>query len=127
MTGFAKTLFFVFMIICLITGLPLLVIPGRFLGIFKWAPVEPMIVRLLGAALLSFSWGSWKSLRATNLRQTLLFVEMLVILCLFGAIGWFRHLLIAYYWPGIWAVAILLLVFGLLWVFVRLALGKSKE
>jgi hypothetical protein len=126
MTGFTKFLFFVFLVICLVSGLLLLIVPGRFLYAVGWAPVEPMIIRLLGAALLAFAWGSWKGLRAADLRQTLVVMEMLIVFTLLGAIGWFRHLLVAYYWPSLWAIAACLLVLGLVWVFIRLSAGKIK-
>jgi hypothetical protein len=126
MKGITKLLFFLFSVLCLATGMLFLVIPGTFLQTVGWAPVEPMIIRLFGAALLAISWGAWKSFRTADLKQTMTVMEMLIIFSVLGAIGWFRHLLIANYWPSLWAIAIALLVSGLVWIFIRLNTGKSK-
>ncbi len=120
-----KTLFYVFMIICLITGLPLLLAPGRFLALFAWAPIDPLISRLLGAALLGMAWGAWRSLRQNDLRQAIVAIEIFIIFCLLGAIGWFRHLFVAYWWPGIWVIAFLLLVFGLFWGYLHYQISRG--
>jgi hypothetical protein len=36
----------------MIFALPLLLIPGKFMSIFGWSPVDPIMSRLVGAALL---------------------------------------------------------------------------
>lgn len=127
MKGLARFLFFIFMVLCVISGLPLLIIPGRFLQAVGWAYSEPMIIRLLGAALLAFGWGAWRSFRAAEIIQFIPFIEMSMIFTLLGSIGWLRHLLVANYWPSLWAIAIGLLVLGLLWIFLWLSLRKNKS
>jgi len=47
--------FFVHAIVALILGVPLLIIPGTFLGSIGWVTVDVLISRLLGAALLALA------------------------------------------------------------------------
>ena len=44
-------------ILTLVLGVCLLLAPGRFLDTFGWAPVEPILDRVLGAALLALILG----------------------------------------------------------------------
>jgi hypothetical protein len=45
--------------LCLFFGSGLLLAPGRFLGMFYWAPVDPPL-RIFGAALLAMGWLAWR-------------------------------------------------------------------
>jgi hypothetical protein len=44
-------------------GLLMLIPPGRPLTLLGWAPIDPMISRLLGAALLALGWSSFLKTR----------------------------------------------------------------
>ena len=59
-----RVIFVLFALFTLIFGAPLLLAPGRFLEMFGWAPVEPLLFRLLGAALLAMSWSAFINFRA---------------------------------------------------------------
>ena len=71
-----KITFGVHMVVALLFGAPLLLIPGRFLGLFGWQPLDPHITRLLGAAMLAFTWSSFQGYRTTdmNLKRAILVV-----------------------------------------------------
>jgi hypothetical protein len=110
-------IFIVHLIIALLFGAPLLLIPGRFLGLFGWQPIDPHITRLLGAALLALAWSSFLGYRTTdsNLRQA--FVQIDLIFCALGAVGLLRHLLIAAYPWYFWMIFLILAVFAIVWFY----------
>jgi len=112
-----KLTFIIHAVISLVFGAPLLIIPGRFLHLFGWSPIDPHLTRLLGAALLAFAWSSFRGYRTDNhhLKQAL--IQMELFFCALGAIGLLRHILIAWYPWYFWLVFVLLVVFALAWLF----------
>lgn len=64
-----KTLFLVHFIFGLIFGLLYLLIPETFLGWLSWKVTEPAIYRLVGAAILGFTAGSWFCYKADTWGQ----------------------------------------------------------
>ena len=77
MSRVLKTTFGVHAVVSAASGLLLLVMPGRILQSLGWAPIDPLISRLLGAALLALAWGSFRGWQASGRAQvqTLLEVE----------------------------------------------------
>jgi len=126
MANFLKILLIVFIIFFIFIGLPLLIIPGRFMYTIGWPFSEPLVVRMLGAAFLALGWSAWKSLRASNPKETIITIEALIVFSILGSISWLRHLLIAYYWPYLWIITIVLLVLGLIFIFIRLSLAREE-
>jgi hypothetical protein len=120
-----KILYITFMVVCVIVGAPLLLAPGRFLGTFSWAPIDPLISRVLGAALLGMAWGCFRALNQKETREPVILIEVFMVFTLLSAIGWLRHLLFAYWWPGIWATEFVMLLFGVAWLIARLRWTKS--
>jgi hypothetical protein len=88
-----KYTFLIHVVVSLIFGAVLLLAPGRFLGLFGWAPIDPLISRLLGAALLALAWSSYRGWGASSYEQVSVLVEMEVIFTVFGSVGLLRHLL----------------------------------
>jgi hypothetical protein len=117
MTKALKVTFGVHAVVALLFGVPLLVVPGRFLGLFGWLPVDPLITRLLGAAMLALSWGSFRGYRTTDASMQLAFIQMEVIYTILGAVGLLRHLLIAWYPWYVWTLFAILAVFAITWLF----------
>jgi hypothetical protein len=116
MSKLLKGAFLLQAVLAVLTGLPLLLAPGRFLGIFGWAPVEPLLDRLLGAALLAMAWTSIFAFRASNRSQVNILVQMQLIFCGLGALGFLRHLTTgAYYPPMVWTVFAVLATFTIVW------------
>lgn len=114
MSKLLKGAFLLQAILAVIVGALLLIIPGRFLGFFGWAPVEPLLNRLLGAALLAMAWTSVYALRVTSQSQVDILVQMQLIFCGLGALGFIRHLVTgSYYPPMVWVVTIVLALFAL--------------
>jgi hypothetical protein len=116
MPKFLKLIFLIHAIVALIVGAPLLIIPGRFLGAVGWAPVEPVINRILGAALLALAWSSFRGWRATDKTQVAFLVEMETAFTVLGCVGVVRHLLIAHYPLIVWIVLAVLALFAIAWI-----------
>jgi len=109
--------FLIHAVIALVVGAPLLIAPGRFLGLFGWAPVEPIICRILGAALIALAWSSFRGWRAPTRVEVNLLVELEAAFTILGCIGVLRHLLIANYPPIVWIVFAVLALFAAAWTF----------
>jgi hypothetical protein len=109
--------FLVHAVVALVLGLPLLILPGQFLDLFIWRPIDPLISRLFGAALLALAWGSFRGWQATERAQVKTLLEIEAVFTVLGSIGLLRHLLIASYPAIVWAVFILLVVFAIAWIY----------
>jgi hypothetical protein len=108
--------FLVHAIVALILGVPLLIIPGQFLDLFIWRPIDPLISRLLGAALLALAWGSFRGWQATERAQVQMLLEIEAVFTVLGSVGILRHLLIAPYPLIVWVTFFLLVVFAIAWI-----------
>ena len=109
--------FLIHVVVSLIFGAALLLAPGRTLGIFGWAPIDPLISRLLGAALLALAWSSYRGWGASSYEQVSVLVEMEVIFTVFGSVGLLRHLIKAWYPWYVWFVFAVLVVFAIAWTY----------
>jgi hypothetical protein len=112
-----KYTFLIHVVVSLIFGAALLLAPGRTLGIFGWTPIDPLISRLLGAALLALAWSSYRGWGASSYEQVSVLVEMEVIFTVFGSVGLLRHLLKAWYPWYVWFVFAVLLVLAIAWTY----------
>ena len=105
---------FIFAITTLILGIPLLIAPGRFLGYFHWAPIDPLLSRLLGATLLGFAWAAFRIWQRADFKEAYLPIQIFTIFTIGGALGFLRHLLKGWWPPMVWMIFALLVVFSLL-------------
>jgi len=111
-----KFTFLIHAVVALILGALLLIIPGRFLGWVGWTPVEPIINRVLGAALLALAWSSFRGWLATERAQVAILVEMEAAFTVLGCIGVLRHLLFERYPAMVWIVFAILALFAIAWI-----------
>ena len=118
MSRMLKPALVIHMILSVILGVLLLVIPGRFLGWLGWAPIDPIISRVLGAALLALSWGDLRVWRRSTKAEARLFVEVQLGFAALAAIGVLRHLVVGGQW-----LAIVWIVFGGFGLFALIWLG----
>ncbi len=111
-----KYTFLVHAVVGVLFGVPLLIAPGRFLGWIGWAPIDPIISRLLGAALLALAWSSFRGWQATERAQVAILVKMEAVFTVLGCVGLLRHLLFAHYPAMVWIVFAILGIFAIAWI-----------
>jgi hypothetical protein len=118
MSKLLKPVLLVHMVVALILGALLLLIPGKFLGAIGWAPVDPIISRILGAALLAMAWGNFRLWRGGTPAETRLWVEFGLAFDGLAAIGVLRHLVVGR-WPAmVWILFVVLALFALVWALI---------
>lgn len=116
-----KIFFLIYAIFTFILGAPLLLAPGRFLGLFFWAPIDPLLTRLLGAAFLAMTVGAVRGYLARQRERVQVTIETNLVFCALGAAGFLRHLLTGSYYPLIiWIIFGLLAIWAILWVLLLL-------
>jgi len=116
MSKLLKGTFLVHAIVAAVVGAALLAAPGRVLAWLGWQPVDPLISRLLGAALLALSWGSFRGWLASGWSQVAILVEAEVFFTVLGCAGLLRHLLKANYNLLVWGPFGVLAAFAILWI-----------
>jgi hypothetical protein len=109
--------FLIHAIVAVVLGALMLLIPGRFLQAAGWAPIDPIISRLLGAALLALAWGSFRGWRASEWAEVAILVEVEAAFTVLACVGFLRHLLFANYPIIVWLDFALFLVFAVAWCY----------
>jgi uncharacterized membrane protein YkvA (DUF1232 family) len=110
--------FLIHAIIAALFGIPMLIIPGEFLPLFGWTDdvIDPLVSRVLGAAIIAMAWSSYRGWRATDWEQVNIVIEAEAMFAVLAAIGLLRHL-IGYSWPaGVWLILALFVVFAIAWI-----------
>ncbi len=111
-----RTIFIVHAVVALLFGVPLLAAPGRFLGLFGWAPVDPLLSRLLGAALIALAWSSYRGFRAAERRAGGAAAGDRGHLLRPGSVGMLRHMW-GYAWPWyVWTLLLVFIIFAIAWL-----------
>jgi hypothetical protein len=116
MSKLLKGTFLVHAIVAVILGAALLAAPGRVLGWLGWAPIDPLMSRLLGAALLALAWSSFRGWLASEWSQVAILVEAEVFFTVLACAGLLRHLLRAGYGLVVWGPFAVLAAFAVLWI-----------
>jgi len=114
-------------IISAILGLSLWVVPGRTLiDLLRWETspgersADPILSRLLGAALLVLAFVSYRARSVEDWRQVTLLVQLLVLFCVLGVVATVGVLVflappeLRLFQPG-WALAVILAIFAVVW------------
>lgn len=112
-----KLTFLIHFAISLIFGLLLLIIPGRFLLLVRWQPIDPLISRLLGAVLLAMALGDWFCYQATEWEAVAILIQVHIAFTILGAIGLLRHLLFVPTPAFAWVILVLCVAFAVVWVY----------
>jgi hypothetical protein len=120
-----KVTFLVHAVVAGLAGVLLLLIPGRFLLALGWAPIDPILSRLLGAAFLALGWSSFRGWRATEWLQVAILVELEAVFTVLGCVGLLRHLLFARYPIVVWLDFVVLLAFAIAWIVLLLRGRKA--
>jgi hypothetical protein len=124
MSRLLKVTFLVHMVAAAIVGGLLLVIPGRFLGWVGWAPIDPILSRFLGAALLALAWGSFRGWRTSEREEVAVLIEVEAAFSLLACLALLRHLFLGQWPAGVWALFVVLALFSVAWV-VALLQGRK--
>jgi hypothetical protein len=99
-----RTTFLIHMIVGLVLGAALWLVPGRSLTLLGWVPdqvqlpqtelsvpgqtfVDPVVTRLLGAALLALGYASFLGWRSSRREQVSLLVQMEFVYCVLATIA----------------------------------------
>jgi hypothetical protein len=120
-----RTTFLIHAMAATAAGLLMLLLPGRFLQFIGWAPIDPIVSRLFGAALLALAWSSLRGWRATSWEQVAFVVELEAVFTILACVGLLRHLLIANWPPMVWLLLAVMAAFAVTWV-VWLVLHRGK-
>ena len=115
MSKLLKTTFVVHAVLSGVLGLVLLTAPGRFLQMLGWRPIDPIVSRILGAALLALAWGDYRCWRGADQVTQTVIVQMQFAFAALAGLGVLRHLLVAYRPVLAWPLFIGCVVFAALW------------
>lgn len=115
-----RTLFILHAVVSLLLGAPLMLFPGPFLGALGWTPIDPIITRVAGAAILAMGYSSVRAWLADSPQVAVVLIEMEAIFSIVAVLGLLRHLLVSYYLPAVDFSFGLLLVFAAAWIVFRL-------
>ena len=112
-----KITFIIHAIVALVFGLLLYLQPGLWAKMVNWAPFDPILTRVYGAALLALAVGSWFGYRAARWDEVRIIVLMEIALTVLSTVGGLWGLLFrgapAFGWVSvfIWAV------FAVAWIY----------
>lgn len=115
MSKLLKNTFLVHAVLSGVLGLVLLTVPGRFLQMLGWGPIDPILSRVLGAALLALAWGDYRGWRGVDQAAQTLFVQMQLAFAALAGLGVLRHLLAARWPVMVWLLFAGCVVFAALW------------
>jgi hypothetical protein len=111
-----NTTFLIHAIVALIFGLPMLIVPGRFARLINWSPIDPVISRLLGAAVLALAVSSWRAYKAATWEKVEIKVEIEIVFTVLGVVGLLRHLLFLPTPAFAWVNLVILAAFAVAWI-----------
>jgi hypothetical protein len=118
MSQSTKYTFMIHTIVTMIMGIPMFLVPGRWLPLFGWAEdgIDALMSRVLGAALIALAWSSYRGWRAIDWEQVNIVVELEAVFTILAAVGMLRHL-IGFSWPfGVWLIFALFVIFAIAWI-----------
>ncbi len=115
MSKLLKTTFLVHAVLSGVLGLVMLTVPGRFLQMIGWGPIDPILSRILGAALLALAWGDYRGWRGADQVTQTLIVQMQLVFAALAGLGVLRHLLVARWPVMVWLLFAGCVVFAALW------------
>ena len=125
MSQSTKYTFLVHAIVSVILGIPLLLVPGRFLPLFGWPEdgIDPLISRILGAAVVALAYSSYRGWQAADWDDVKILVEAEAIFTILGVLAMLRHLF-GFPWPidiyswafGVWLIFAIFVIFAIAWI-----------
>ena len=132
-----ETTFLVHLINAGVLGAIMLVAPGRLLSLVGWAPIDPIMSRLLGAVTVALAWTSlqgWRiiagadgaALGTEEEAKVGLLVQMEAMYTLLASVGLLRHLLYGR-WPWYaWLLFADYALFAIAWIVCAIPQRRSS-
>ena len=115
MSTLLKITLIIHIVLAVLFGLPLLAAPGRFLGLFAWAPIDPLLSRVLGAALIGLGWLNFCALRQNSRAAAQPVIEAGLLFNGLAVAGLVRNMA-GSSWPWVvWSLLGLFTVLTILW------------
>jgi len=122
MSKLLKTTFLVHGIVAVVFGVILLVVPGRFLSVLGWRPIDPIMARFVGAAFLALAWGDIRGWSAHSWPEVNILVEVQLAFAALTSLGLLRHLVSLGPWPAmVWILFGVFVLFAVAWLVVLLS------
>lgn len=116
-----QSTFLIQAVIAFFVGLPLLAAPGVFLGALGWAPVDPILSRILGSALLALAWACLRGWQSPTQGQAATLAQSGAIFCVLSALGILRHLLTGAGYPLlVWLILAGFTILAIAWIALAL-------
>lgn len=113
--------FVIHFILDVLFGIPLILSPVPFLSLFGWSTIDPIMARLVGAALMGIGIESLLGRNAdTQAYQGML--NLKIIWSGAAIIGFILSILTGYQPWGIWFLLVIFTVFNIIWIYYRLQL-----
>jgi len=112
-----KITFIIHAIVALIFGLLLYLQPGLWARMVNWAPFDPILTRVYGAALLALAVSSWFGYRAARWDEVRIIVLMEIALTVLSTIGGLWGLLFRGAPAFGWVIVFIWMVFAVAWIY----------
>ena len=112
-----RTLFLVHFIVGLVFGLPLLFIPGIFMGLLGISVPDVEPYRMVGAAILAFTASSWYCYQAAEWDRVKIVVQAEIVWTVLAALALLYGLLFAGLPAAEWINAILMAGFAVAFIY----------
>ncbi len=112
-----RIVFLVHAIVSVISGIVMYIVPGTWASSADWAPFDPAITRIYGAALLALALSSWLGFRATSWEEVRIVVQMEIAFTVLGALGGLYEVLFADAPSSAWASVVIFVAFAIAWFF----------
>jgi hypothetical protein len=112
-----RTLFLVHFIVGLVFGLPLLLIPGIYMGWFGMSVPDVEPYRMVGAAILAFTASSWYSYKAAEWDRVKIVVQAEIVWTVLATLALLYGLLLAGQPAAEWINAIIMAGFAVAFVY----------
>jgi intracellular septation protein A len=116
MSGILNLALWIHGIVSVVLGALWLVIPGRFLTWLGWAPIDPILSRVLGASLLAMAWGDFRVWRRASQAEAGIWAEVQLAFAALAGIGVLRHLVAGRFPATVWILFGLFGMFALIWL-----------
>jgi hypothetical protein len=112
-----KITFIIHALVALVFGLLLYLQPGLWAKMVNWAPFDPILTRVYGAALLALAVSSWLGYRAARWDEVRIIVLMEIALTVLSTVGGLWGLLFRGAPVFGWVSVLIWVVFAVAWIY----------